>query len=218
MAIDAPSGGTSAVDLTHNDDAVDHGDRTLDQELPAPIVQLLDLLGARLHFEQNGVRLYDMLIAKLDGDTRADIADARTAVVDRSTASGRGEGPTRDDLVAIRNEELAHVRLLDDVITELGGEPAAVTDAAAREAIASRGLADVVGDPASSVLDALEALVIAELTDHEQWVNLVELARELGRDDLARSFLTAQSTEHTHLSKMRAWISAGRAATRVEVQ
>lgn len=189
----------------------------IDRDLPPAIVQLLDLLGARLHFEQNGVRLYDLLIAKLEGGVRHDIANTSAPLVDR-TVHATSDGPTRDDLVAIRNDELAHIRLLDDVITELGGEPAAVTSAAAREAIASRGLAEVVGDPASSVLDALETMVVAELTDHEQWVNLVELARELGRDDLARSFLTAQSTEHTHLSKMRAWISAGRAAIRVEVQ
>lgn len=208
VAIDAAPRGGATVSSTQ-DDA---------RDLPVPVVQLLDLLGARLHFEQNGVRLYDLLIGKLDRDARRDIADSRAPVIDRSTAHANGGGPTRDDLVAIRNEELAHIQMLDGMITALGGEPAAVTEAAAREAIASRGLADVVGDPASSVLDALEAMVIAELTDHEQWVNLVELARELGRDDLARSFLTAQSTEHTHLSKMRAWISAGRAASRVEVQ
>ena len=180
----------------------DPGDATEQTRAPTtlggPEVQLLDLLGARLHCEQTGVRLYDALIAKLD---------------EEGELAG---GPTRAELVEIRNEELVHVRMLDAMITDLGGEPATVTPAAMREMIASRGIGDVVSDPASSVLDALEVMVVAELADHEQWVALVELARELRRDKLARSFLTAQSVEHTHLSKMRAWISAGRAAQRME--
>jgi rubrerythrin len=192
--------------------AVDSSQQTerenaVDLDVTGPHGQLLDLLGARLQYEQNGIRLYDQLIAKLESEHRGRGDDGHGTV-----------GPTVDDLMAIRNDELAHVRLLDTTITELGGEPAAVTPAASREVIASRGIADIVGDPASSLLDALEAMVVAELADHEQWVGLVELARELGRDDLARSFLTAQSTEHTHLSKMRAWISAERAARRLEVQ
>jgi rubrerythrin len=158
--------------------------------------QLLDLLGARLQFEHTAVQLYDALLAKL-------------------TALGEPAcGPTHTDLAEIRNDELAHMRMLAAHIGDLGGEPAAITPAANRETIASRGIGDVVTDAASTVLDGLEAMVIAELTDHEQWTGLIELVRELGREDLARSFLTAQSTEHTHLSKMRAWISAGRAANR----
>ncbi len=214
MAVDgSQQADTDRVDTRRGDRDQAGGEvaKELDVELSGPRGQLLDLLGARLQFEQNGIRLYDQLIAKLE--------TARGVAVDQtSTRRAPADVVAVDDLVTIRNEELVHVRMLDAVITELGGEPAAVTPAASREVIASRGIADIVGDPASTTLDALEAMVVAELADHEQWVGLVELARELGRDDLARSFLTAQSTEHTHLSKMRAWISAGRAASRVEVQ
>ena len=39
----------------------------------------------------------------------------------------------------------------------------------------------------------------------------------MNREDLARAFIAAQSTEDEHLSKVRAWIAAGRAAARDEV-
>lgn len=162
-------------------------------------VQMLDLLGARLAFECTGVRLYDALIGKLDacGDFVG--------------------GPTRDDLVHIRDEEHAHMRMLEGLIDEQGGDPTAVTPSANRELIACRGIGEILVDPRSTLLDGLETIAVAELADHEQWVALVELVREIRRDDLVRVFVAAQSTEDTHLSKVRAWISAGRAAVRADV-
>ncbi len=177
-------------DVTLESDAA----RTLD--MPLADGQLLDLLGARLQSEHTAVRNYDALLAKLE------------ALGEPSC------GPSHADLVEIRDEELAHMRMLAVCIGDRGGDAAAVTPAASRETIMNRGIGDIVTDAASSVLDGLEAMVIAELADHEQWFGLIELVRELGHEDLARSFLTAESTEHKHLSKMRAWISAGRAASR----
>jgi len=164
-----------------------------------PLSFLVDLLCARLQLEQIAVQHYDALLAKLES-----LGELPT-------------GPSRLDVVEIRSDELSHAQMLQSLIDELGADPAMVTLAASREAISMRGVHDIIHDPASTVMDVLEALVVAELADHEQWIGLIDLAREQGREDLARSFLTAQSTEHTHLSKMRAWISAGRAATRTEV-
>lgn len=161
--------------------------------------QLLDLLDARLHSEETGVRLYDALIDKLDREGEWP------------------DGPTRAELIEIRDHEREHVRMLTELVGDLGGDPALVTPAAQREAIVIQGVVNLIDDPSTSLLDGLEAMVIAELADHEQWVCLVELARELGRDDLARSFLTAQAIEHRHLSQMRAWISAGRANDRANL-
>jgi len=176
----------------------------------SPPDQLIDLLGARLLLEQTSVQLYDALIIRLD---HADYHDDDQPMVERPT-DWPGGGPTPAALIAIRNEKADHVRMLIDLLTDLGADPAIVTPSAIRDTVAIRGLVDVVHDPASSVLDALEALVIAELADHEQWVGLVELAHEIQRDDFARTFLTAQAIEHKHLSTMRSWISAGRAAHR----
>jgi rubrerythrin len=164
------------------------------------LVPLLDQLGARLQFERSGVRLYDALIAK------------------RDAYGGYRGGPTRDDLVHIHDEELSHMRMLDNLITELGGDSTVVTPSANVEAIASRGLADVLLDPRTSLLDGLDAILVAELTDNEQWNGLIDLARELGRDDLLHSFRSAQATEEEHLDKVRSWIVAGRRAAREQVQ
>jgi rubrerythrin len=157
---------------------------------------LLDLLGARLQFERTGVRLYEALIAKYD-----------------AFGSFVG-GPDRRDLVQIRDEEHAHMRMLDGLISELGGDSTVVTPAANRDATAMRGLCDVLLDPRTRLLDGLEVIVLAELADHEHWSGLIELVRERGRDDFVRIFLTAQTTEESHLSQVRAWISAGRAFSR----
>lgn len=164
-----------------------------------PLGFLVDLLCARLQLEQLAVQHYDALLARLESEGEPP------------------NGPNRLDVVEIRSDELGHAQMLQSLIDDLGADPAMVTLAATREAITTRGIRDIINDSTSTVMDVLEALVVAELSDHEQWTGLIELAREIRREDLARSFLTAQSTEHKHLSRMRAWISAGRAATRTEV-
>ena len=163
------------------------------------LLPLLDLMGARLAFERGGVRLYEALIAKLD------------------VLGGFSGGPERRDLVRIKDQEHAHVYMLESMITELGGDPTVVTPCANREIVASRGVIDILVDPRTSLLDGIEAITLAELNDHEQWVGLVEVARDMNRENLARGFIEAQRTEDDHLSKVRTWVSAGRATAREEV-
>jgi len=161
------------------------------------LLPLLDLMAARLAFERTGIRLYEALLGKLD------------------TFGGFRGGPERRDLVRMKDQEHAHVYMLEGMISELGADTTAVTPCANREVLASRGLTDVLTDPRTSFLDGLETIVLAELADHEQWVGLVEMARDINRDDLVRPFVDAQRTEDDHLSKVRMWISAGRAALRI---
>lgn len=156
------------------------------------VVLLIDLIGARLAFERSGVRFYEALIAKVD-------------------AYGTFErGPARRDLEQMRDEEHRHMVMLDRLLHDLGADPTALTPCANREVVASRGIGDVLLDPRTRLLDGLEAIVIAELADHEQWMALVDTARELRRDSLARIFMANQATEEEHLSKVRRWIAAGR--------
>lgn len=169
-----------------------------DPHVAKELLLLLDLLGARLAFERSGVRLYEALVAKHDA------------------FGGFPGGPERRDLVHIRDQEHAHVYMLEGLIAELGADPTVVTPSANREVIASRGICDVLVDPRTSLLDGLEAIVIAELADREQWVGLVEIARDMTRENFARAFIEAQRTEDEHLSKVRTWISAGRAVARQE--
>jgi rubrerythrin len=151
----------------------------------------LDKLGARLAFERTGTRLYEGLLAKHEAYGSYD------------------GGPSRDELVEIREQELEHFLLLRRAILELGGDPTAVTPSADLESNAGKGVGDVIGDPRTTLLEGLEAIVIAELADHESWEGLIELADGLGQQGLAEHFQAALVTEETHLEKVRRWIAAG---------
>lgn len=168
--------------------------------LSRELLPLVDLVGARLAFERGGVRLYDALISKHDA------------------FGGFPGGPERRDLQLIRDQELSHMRMCDGILSEIGADATALTPCANRELVMSRGICDILVDPRTSLLDGLEAIAVAELADHEQWVGLVEIARDMNRDDLVRAFVGAQRTEDEHLSKVRAWISAGRAGVRDQVE
>jgi rubrerythrin len=163
------------------------------------LLPLHDLLGARLQFERTGVRLYDALLSKLDA------------------YGGFEGGPDRGDLEQIRDEELAHMRMLEHMLEDTGADPTTITPTADLQSTASRGIADVLLDPRTTLLDGLGVIVIAELADHEEWIGLIELGRELGRSALVHSFQSAQLTEEEHLSKIRSWIHAGRIAARSQL-
>jgi ferritin-like protein len=159
---------------------------------------LVDKLGERLAFERSGTRLYDGLISKLD-------------------AYGSWDGgPSRADLQQIRNEEHEHFTLLAETVRELGGDPTAVTPSANVHAVASKGLCAVLSDPRTDLMQSMEAILTAELVDNDCWENLIDLARALGRDDVAARFHGPLLQEREHLAKVRHWLGVGlsRAATR----
>ena len=149
---------------------------------------LLDKLGERLAFEREGTRLYDALIAKLD------------AV---GTYPG---GPTREELVHIRDEEAQHFMMVATAIREKGADPTAVTPSANLHAVASMGLAQVLTDPRTTVAECLEALLIAELADNDAWDMLVALCVDSGDTELAERFECARQSEQEHLSNVRGWV------------
>lgn len=159
----------------------------IDEEL-APFI---DKLGARLAFERTGTRLYEGLLAKCEA------------------YGGFDGGPSRDDLVELREEELGHFLLLRRVILELGGDPTAMTPSANLESNTGKGVGDVISDPRCTLLEGLEAVVVAELADHEGWEGLIELAETLGHQGLAEHFQAALMTEQDHLEKVRRWVAAG---------
>lgn len=120
---------------------------------------VLDKLGARLQFERTGTRLYDALISKLDA------------------YGGFDGGPTRPQLVEIRDQEHGHALLAQELIRGLGGDPTMVTPCASLQATASRGIVDVLVDPRTSLIDCLETILIAELADQDSWAALARAAR-----------------------------------------
>lgn len=151
----------------------------------------MDHLAARLAFERTGTRLYELLLVKLEA---ADVHEG---------------GPTREELEAIRNEELQHAVMLEQCIEKLGSDPTVVTPAADVQAAASHGVINVLADPRTTLTQALEAVLIAELTDNDAWSVLSELAAGLGHDEIAARFSHAVDQEQDHLIRVRRWVSAG---------
>jgi hypothetical protein len=158
--------------------------------VPAEQLVLLDKLGARLQFERTGTRLYDALISKLDA---------------YGTFDG---GPSREDLLQIRDEEHGHMQLVQALIIQIGGDPTVVTPCANLQAVGSRGIGDVLMDPRTTLLECLDAILVAEMTDHESWELLVNLAAPVVTE-LVDDLREAQQTEAQHLVKVRAWVAAG---------
>jgi rubrerythrin len=155
----------------------------------------MDKLGERLAFERTGTRLYEALISKHE-----------------AFGSFAG-GPSKADLEHIYEEEYRHFTMLQAVIEQLGGDPTAMTPAANLSATASQGIPKVIVDPRTTLLQSLEAALIAELSDNACWETLVELAQQAGEDDLAQQFEQALVNEQDHLRKVRTWLAAGQGLT-----
>ena len=76
-------------------------------------------------------------------------------------------------------------------------------------ATVSRGVADAVTDPQVNLLESLEAILVAELTDDASWEVLIPLAGRAGQGDLQKPFERARANEEEHVAKVRGWIRAG---------
>lgn len=151
---------------------------------------LIDKLGERLAFERTSVRLYEAILVKFD-------------------ALGTWEGgPTREALVQIRDDELAHFELLKQCVQKVGADPTAMTPSADVVGIESAGVLKVITDPRSTLAQALHAILIAERADSEGWLLLTQLAQELGHTDLAQRFAAAEKTEDQHGEWVRNWLAA----------
>jgi ferritin-like protein len=153
------------------------------------VAVLIDKLSERLAFERRGTRLYDGILAK---------------ALPQEHLPG---GCTHDLLRQFRVEEAEHAALVRDALIELGGDPSVITPSADVTAVASMGLPQVLTDPRTNVRQCLEALLVAELADNDGWTLLVELARKLGREDMAKSFERALREEEVHLANIRRWVT-----------
>ena len=152
---------------------------------------LVDKLGERLAFERGSARLFEALAAKLE-----------------ALGTWRG-GPTRADLQHLRAQELAHFHALEKRMKALGVDESAVTPSATVHEVSSIGVRLVVEDPSTNLLHALEAVLMAELTDNDCWLNLVRLALAWGEVDLARECERFLAEEDEHLLMVREWLAAG---------
>ena len=164
---------------------------TLDLLKGGRAMVLLDKLGERAGFERTGVRMYELVLSKLEvfGSWEA--------------------GPSRAQLERIRLDELSHFTLLSRALQSLGGDPTALTPAADVAANLSSGVPRVLADPHVNLLQSLEGLLMIELMDTASWELLVALARELGHLEWAEEFQRALEVEQQHLVQVRGWLAAG---------
>jgi hypothetical protein len=151
---------------------------------------VLDRLGARMQFERTGTRLYDALISKLDAYGSFD------------------GGPSRQELLQIREQELGHALLTQELIGSIGGDPTAITPCANLQATTSQGIVCVLLDPRTSLIDCIEAMLIIELTDQDGWGMLARIAEPLGDAGMIDKITQAQQVELEHLAKLRGWLDA----------
>lgn len=151
----------------------------------------IDKLGQRAGFERTGVRLYEAALSKLD-------------------VFGTWEGgPSREQLEKIRRDELSHFALVKRTIEKLGGDPTVLTPAAELQANLSEGVPRMLVDPRVNLLQSLDGLLVAELVDNASWELLIQLARELGHQEIAEDFQRALDAEQEHLALVRSWLAAG---------
>ncbi len=163
----------------------------------------IDKLGERAGFERTGVRLYQAALLKFDV---------------HGTWSG---GPSREQLEKIHRDELAHFILVREAIEKLGADPTALTPSADLMSVASKGIPEVLVDPRTNLVQCLEALMVAELTDNAGWELLIELAQGLGQTELVEQFEQALGVEAEHLMLVRRWLIAavtGEARVREEAE
>jgi bacterioferritin (cytochrome b1) len=158
-------------------------------EEEAGMAVFLDKLSERLAFERTGVRLYEALLNKCQ------------------TLGESAPGPTLEDIEHIGSEELEHFLLINQAITDIGGDPTVQSPSADVVGVASLGIMQVLTDPRSSLAQCLQAMLTAELTDNDGWQLLIKLADNLGYDDLKAEFSTALANEEEHLQNVRAWLS-----------
>ncbi len=157
-------------------------------EEEAGMAVFLDKLSERLAFERMGTRLYEALLNKCE------------------TLGESTPGPTLEDIEHIGGEELEHFLLINRTITELGGDPTVQSPCADMAGVASMGIMQVLTDPRSSMAQCLQAMLTAELTDNDGWRLLIQLADNLGHDEIKAEFETALADEEEHLLNVRTWL------------
>lgn len=149
---------------------------------------LLDKLGERLAFERAGTRLYEAMLLKCAA------VESRHNPIDVAQLS------------RIRDDEEMHFHLVHRHIEKLGADPTAMTPCADIVGVQGMGLMQVISDPRTTVAQALNALLTAELTDNASWELLIELAGQAGHKEMATEFTAALQNEQQHVQLVRGWL------------
>jgi rubrerythrin len=148
----------------------------------------MDKLGERIAFERTGTRLYEALLSKYHG------------------SKNKTGFPEASILEKFHAEELSHFRLASEVMTEIGGDPTAVTPSADICGVAALGWVQAMSDPRTDFKQCLEIILQAELVDNACWEVLIELADQMGLKSVTERFQTALNEEMVHLSTIKQWV------------
>jgi ferritin-like protein len=148
----------------------------------------MDKLGERIAFERTGTRLYEALISKYNG------------------SKDRSGFPDGSILEQFHSEELSHFRLASEVMTEIGGDPTAMTPSADVCGVAALGWVQAMTDPRTDFKQCLEIILQAELVDNACWEVLIELSDQLGLKSVSERFQTALNEEMVHLTTIKQWV------------
>lgn len=173
----------------------------------------MDKLGERIAFERGGTRLYDALLTKYQALQQSGDSEALPATLSLAlegtefTLEAMGDEEPLQTLQRIRAEELAHFRMLSDVMEQTGGDPTAQTPSADVVGTASMGLIQVLTDPRTTLAHCLGAILTAELTDNAGWEMLVTLADDAGETEMSGLFLGALAQEQMHLAIVKGWLN-----------
>lgn len=149
---------------------------------------MMDKLGERLVFERMGARLYEALITKYNGSPH------------------RERLPELTRIEQFYLEKLKHFQNVSEVITNLGGDPTALTPAADVIGTATMGWIQVLTDPRTNFLQSLEIMLHLELVDNAGWELMIELAERNGLGDLAIQFQQILDEEAFHLITVKQWV------------
>jgi hypothetical protein len=148
----------------------------------------LDKLGERLSSERIGTRLYQAFLHKI------------RFLEDK-------QGVQLKEVEKIYQDELRHMHLLIETLTDLGVDPNIMTPSARISAVMSIGIVQILSDPRTTVQECLCALLHTELTDNVGWELLIQLAEQTNRDELAQQFTKVLQQEQKHLASVRRWVS-----------
>lgn len=152
------------------------------------LASFIDKLGERLAFERSGVRAYEAVMVKVE-----------------ALGAWQG-GPTQDLMQEQCNEELRHFQMLKQMLEHLGADPTAMTPSADVAAVEASGVFKVLGDPRTSLSQALHALLVLEDVDADGWDVLVKMAESTGQNGMASEFRNALATEEIHKQRVREWL------------
>lgn len=153
---------------------------------------LVDKMGERLAFERTGIRLYEALITKWSALSE----EVRGSEIQIDEAQLR----------SILADEEAHFRLLTDAIKTMGADPTAMTPGADIAGISAAGWLQVINDPRTTISQALNTMLSAELTDDAGWELLADLAASTGHTELVERFTSAEQAEHRHIERIKGWL------------